>query len=139
MILIDTWAWIALADKSDPYHRKAKAAHRKLRRTSRRYVTTDDILGETITYLFDAIGAIAAQGFINTILSNADAGIYLLVPISPREFRRVWDMRQRYTDKPDISFIDFTTMVVLQDLRITDIFTGDAHFQKVNLGFRLHP
>jgi uncharacterized protein len=48
-------------------------------------------------------------------------------------------MRQKYHDKPDISFVDFTSMVVTQDLGITDVFTGDAHFQQVNLGFRLYP
>jgi hypothetical protein len=30
-------------------------------------------------------------------------------------------------------------MVVMQDLGLTDIFTGDAHFRQVNLGFRLFP
>ena len=30
MIFLDAWAWIALADKSDPYYRKAKAMHKKL-------------------------------------------------------------------------------------------------------------
>ena len=48
-------------------------------------------------------------------------------------------MRQRYHDKPDISFVDFTSMAIMQDRGITDLFTGDAHFQQVNLGFRLHP
>jgi predicted nucleic acid-binding protein len=48
-------------------------------------------------------------------------------------------MRQQYHDKPDISFVDFTSMVIMQDSGITDVFTGDAHFQQVNLGFRLHP
>lgn len=48
-------------------------------------------------------------------------------------------MRQKYHGKPDISFVDFTSMVVLQDLGITDVFSGDAHFQQVNLGFRLCP
>jgi predicted nucleic acid-binding protein len=51
MIFVDTWAWIALADKSDPYHRKAKAAHKKLTRARRPYVTTDYVLGEAITHL----------------------------------------------------------------------------------------
>ena len=35
---------------------------------------------------------------------------------------------QRYDDKPDISFVDFTSMVLMQDLGIVDVFTGDAHF-----------
>ncbi len=36
-------------------------------------------------------------------------------------------------------FVDFTSMVVMQDLRITEVFTGDAHFQQVGLGFSLLP
>jgi uncharacterized protein len=139
MIFLDAWAWIALADKSDPYHRKAKALHKKLVRARRRYVTTDFVLSEAITYLYAAIGAASAQGFINTILNAADTGTYLLVHVSPQQFRRAWQMREKYHDKPDISFVDFTSMVVMQDLGISDVFTGDDHFQQVNLGFRLHP
>ena len=48
-------------------------------------------------------------------------------------------MRQKYQDKPGISFVDFTSMIVMQDLGIGDVFTGDAHFQQVGLGFRLLP
>jgi predicted nucleic acid-binding protein len=74
MTFVDSGAWIALADRSDPYHRKAKAQHKKLRQAGRRYVTTDSVLGETITYLFPAIGAAQTQGFVNAILASADAG-----------------------------------------------------------------
>jgi predicted nucleic acid-binding protein len=41
MIFVDSWAWIALADKSDPYHRQAKAEHKKLLRAKHRYLTAD--------------------------------------------------------------------------------------------------
>jgi hypothetical protein len=30
-------------------------------------------------------------------------------------------------------------MIVMQDLGIVDVFTGDDHFRQVNLGFQLHP
>jgi uncharacterized protein len=139
MIFVDAWAWIALADKSDPYHRKAKALHKKLLRAKRKYVTTDYVVAEAITYLYPAIGAASAQGFIDTILSAGEAGTYLLVHISAEQFRRAWHMRRKYHDKPDISFVDFTSMVVMQDLRLADIFTDDDHFRQVNLGFKLHP
>ena len=68
-----------------------------------------------------------------------DKGAYTLEHLSELQFRRAWHLRQKYQDKPDISFVDFTSMVVLQDLGIVDIFMGDDHFRQVNLGFRLHP
>ncbi len=138
MIFVDTWAWIALADKSDPYHRQVKAQHKKMRRT-RRYVTTDYVLSEVITYLYDAVLAVQAQGFIQTLLAEVDAGSYQLVHVSPQQFRRAWQLRQKYHDKPDISFVDFTSMVVMQDLGIAEVFTGDAHFRHVGMGFQLVP
>jgi predicted nucleic acid-binding protein len=139
MIFVDTWAWVALADSSDPYHRKAKAQHRKLTKKRHRYVTTNFVLGETISYMYDAIGAVHAQAFIDSILAAADAGTYRLVHLSPDQFRRAWTMRQKYHDKPAISFVDFTPMVVMQDLGLTDVFTCDDHFHQVNLGFQLVP
>jgi len=113
MIFLDAWAWIALADKSDPYYRKAKTLHKKLTRARRHYVTSDYVLGEAITYLYDALSPAQAQGFINTVLAAADAGTFLLVHVSPTQFRRAWKMRQKYHDKPDISFVDLTSMVVM--------------------------
>jgi predicted nucleic acid-binding protein len=139
MTFVDSWAWIALADRSDPYHRKAKTQHKKLLQTKRRYVTTDYIVGETITYLFPAIGSVQAQGFVNSLLASADSSQYLLFHLTPDQFRRAWLMRQKYHDKPNISFVAFTSMVVMQDLGILEVFTGDDHFRQVNLGFQLVP
>ncbi len=64
----------------------------------RRYVASDFILGEAITYLYPAIGAASAQGFINTVFTTADAGAYQLGHVSPAQFRRPWQLRQRYHD-----------------------------------------
>jgi predicted nucleic acid-binding protein len=139
MIFVDTWAWIALADRRDPYHKKATAQHQQFQRSRRRYVTTDYVLSEVVTYLYDALPAAQAEAFIQSVLSAADAGTYQLTHLSPDQFRRTWVLRVKYHDKPDISFVDFTSMVVMQDLGLTELFSGDAHFQKVNLGFRLFP
>jgi predicted nucleic acid-binding protein len=139
MIFVDTWAWIALALKRDQNHRRVKALNKSFRRARRRYVTTDFVLSELIAHLYRTLTPAQAQGFINSLFAALDAGTYQLVHVSPQQFRRAWQMRQQYHDKPDISFVDFTSMVVMQDLRVADIFTGDAHFQKVNLGFRLFP
>lgn len=139
MIFVDTWAWIALLDDTNQYHDEAEKAHRKLQKRRRKYVTSDFVLNELINYLYSVGPAAKAQATINALLSRADAGTHALVHVSAQQFRRAWELRQKYHDKPDISFVDFTSMVVMQDLGITEVFTGDAHFQQVNLNFRIVP
>jgi predicted nucleic acid-binding protein len=139
MIFVDTWAWIALLDDTDQYHRDAEKVHRKLQKKRRKYVTSDFVLNELINFLYSAGPAAKAQATIDSLLARADTGTHSLVHVTPQQFRRAWQLRKKYDDKPDISFVDFTSMVVMQDLGITDVFTGDAHFQQVGLGFRLLP
>ena len=45
----------------------------------------------------------------------------------------------KYRDRPDIGFVAFTSVVVMQELGISEIFSGDAHFEQVGLGFPLVP
>lgn len=139
MIFVDTWAWIGLAVKADQHHAAAVRQHVLLRRAKRRYVTTNYVLSELITYLYNVTPVATAEAFVNSLFASADRKDLLLIHLSPDQFRRAWELRQRYHDKPDISFVDFTSMVVMQDLDITDVFTGDGHFRQVGLGFRLWP
>ena len=110
MIFVDTWAWIGMAVQRDQHHAVATAEHERLRRAGRKYVTTDYVLGELITYLYGNTPVSQAESFINSLLIAADAGSCLVVHLSAEQFRRAWQMRQKYHDKPDISFVDFTSM-----------------------------
>jgi predicted nucleic acid-binding protein len=139
MIFVDAWAWIALAVKQDQYHAAARAVHRNLRKQNRRYVTTDFVLSEVISFLYRSGPPDKAQQFVNSVLGACSADSDLLIHVSADQFRDAWNLRQKYDDKPGISFVDFTSMVVMGDLGIVDIFTGDSHFEHVGLGFRLLP
>lgn len=139
MILVDTWAWLALAVKRDQFHAAAKAQHQKFRKANQRYVTTDFILSEVISRLYRTSAAATAQGYIRALLAKVDAGDYLLMHVSSEQFRRAWQLRQKYQDKPDISFVDFSSMVVMQDLGLVDIFTGDNYFPAGQLGLSAAP
>jgi predicted nucleic acid-binding protein len=139
MIFVDTWAWVALADRTDQYHRAAAKQHRKHLKKRRRYITSDFVAAELIDYVYDAAPVAKAEPVIASLLQQVEAGLVQLVHVSPQQFQRAWQLRRKYKDQPDISFTDFTSMVIMQDLGITDIFTGDAHFRQAGLGFRLLP
>ncbi|MGH7213250.1 MAG: type II toxin-antitoxin system VapC family toxin [Tepidisphaeraceae bacterium] len=139
MIFVDTWAWLALAYARDPYHAAAVWCHQRLLRDGRRYVTTDYVLCETISSLFGVVPFAQAERFVGRLLASLDAGDYELQRITPSRFQEAWRLRRRYHDKPDISFTDLTSIAVMRERDITDVFTGDAHFAQVGLGFRLFP
>jgi predicted nucleic acid-binding protein len=139
MIFVDTWAWIALADKTDQYHSIAVAEHQKLAAARRAYVTSDYVLTEYINYLYSSISPDRAEAIVDSLFHDVVAGTVRLVHVTPEQFEQAWQLRKKYHDKPDISFIDFTSMAIMRDLSISEIFSGDAHFEHVGMGFRLVP
>ena len=54
-------------------------------------------------------------------------------------FNYAWLLRSLFRDKPEISFTDLTSFVVMRDLDITRAFTRDRHFEMVNLGVEIWP
>lgn len=102
-------------------------------------MTPNFVLAESITGLFATLDFLRAQRFVQTMFSSFDAGRDRLIHVAPDQFRRAWQMRQIYHDKPGISYVDFTSMVIMQDLGITEVFTGDRDFEQVGLGFQLRP
>lgn len=76
MIFVDTWAWIALAMQDDPYHAVAQAEHKRLRKARRKYITSEFVLGELITYLYRHHAAAEARAFVQALLVAADRGIH---------------------------------------------------------------
>jgi len=138
-VFVDTWAWIALALKRDQHHESAKTQHQLFIGEGRPYVTSDFVVGELVTQLYRLLPAGQAEAFVKALLAACDAAHYKLVHVSPEQFQRAWQLRRQFDDKPGISFVDFLSMIVMQDLNLKDVFTGDADFQHVNLGFRLYP
>lgn len=138
-VFVDTWAWIALAVRRDQHHSVAKQQHAEFINAGARYVTTDYVLGELITQLYRVASADQAKSFIENVLLSIDSDAYRLERITPPLFTSAWRLRERYSDKPAISFVDFTSFAVMRELGIQNVFTGDREFREVNLGFRLLP
>jgi len=62
-----------------------------------------------------------------------------LIQIDEFRFTQTQMLPIKYFDKPQISFTDLTSMLIMQELNIQRILTEDAHFTQVGLGFQLEP
>ena len=40
------------------------------------------------------------------------------------------------SDQPSILIFDFSSFVVMKDVRVLDVLTADKHFEEVELGFK---
>jgi len=139
MIFVDTWAWIALTDKSDQYHAAAEEQHQQFLASQRKYATSDYVLTEFMNYLYTSVASHRAEAIVESLFREAETGAVRLIHVSQDQFHRAWLLRKKYHDKPDISFVDFTSMTVMQDLGVRDVFSGDSHFHHVGLGCGLFP
>ncbi len=95
-------------------------------------VTSDYVLDETITALFKKGNFEGAMKFINALFIDIKEKRILLEQINADRFERAWLLRSVYRDKPDISFTDLTSFVVMRDLEICRAFTRDHHFETAN-------
>lgn len=58
-----------------------------------------------------------------------------LIFINSERFEAICKMRIKYADKPLISFTNLSSMVVMKELGISLVLTGDNHFNQVGMGF----
>jgi len=138
-IFFDSWGWIALVDRKDSYHNVAKPFYQEYIKGGGVPTTTDYILDEVLTVL--------RRRLIHKVVVKFGEGIFEAVKaqklrfelIDTRRREKAWELLKKYKDKPDISFTDLTSFVVMSDFKISNVFTGDEHFEKVNLGFKRVP
>ncbi|NOX61502.1 MAG: type II toxin-antitoxin system VapC family toxin [Chloroflexi bacterium] len=139
ILFIDTWGWINIFNRRESQHREVSRYYQDLRNRGATIVTSDYVLDEVYTLLFKRLPTDLASNATKIIANAIDDGYLDLVWITPDRFETARELRYKYQDKPDISFTDLTTIVVMRELGISDILTGDAHFTHVGMGFILHP
>ncbi len=138
-IFIDTWGWINLFNRKESHHQEVVQLYQNIRQASGIIVTTDYIFDEVYTLLFKRVPFDRAQKAAEIISEAIKSGYITFEWITPKRFEMAQKLRIKFDDKPDISFTDLTSMVVMQELNMTKILTGDAHFTHVGMGFILLP
>ena len=134
-IFVDSWAWLALANKRDSWHQAAARGYGQIKADGWFLVTSDYVLDEVITSLFKRANFDGALKFIEALISDAKIEQISLERIDEERFNYAWMLRNVYRDKADMSFTDLTSFVLMKELNISRAFTGDHHFEMTNLGF----
>jgi uncharacterized protein len=112
-IFIDTWGWVNIFNRQEPQHHQVGQLYQALRQTQGTIVTTDYILDEVYPLLFKRIPGEMAQKALEIISDAAEQGYINLAWITPERFDIAQNLRRKFSDKPNISFTDLTSMTVM--------------------------
>ncbi len=132
---MDTWAWLVLANDRDPHFQSVSRIRADVAGHANNWITTDYVLDETMTRLFSVTPFARARRFTEAIFEASSQGLVDIEHVTPERFSDAWRLRLRYRDKPRISFTDLTSFVVMRELGLQQVLTGDSHFEQVGLGF----
>jgi predicted nucleic acid-binding protein len=125
-VFVDTGAWVALRYGRDQYHVRALTLLRKLTADDIGLVTTEWVLGETVTLL-------KARGAVDHALALGEAihagRLGHLVESTGDRRRQAWDLFVRYRDRR-VGWVDCASFAVMEELGVRQFFGFDSDFTR---------
>lgn len=134
-IFIDTWGFLALGHRRDSYHQQVKQIYAEMLSAKIPMYTSDYVLDEVITLIFKREIFQDAVKFVEGIFKARELGNLRIERVNSEVFQAAWELRLKFQDKPEISFTDLTSMVIMRERGIHYVLTGDEHFIQVGMGF----
>lgn len=125
-VFVDTSAWLALVNKSDAAHQKAKKVRDALLKDQIQFVVTNYVMVEIANALCRIPHRETAVKLINIIEMTENIQI---VEIDKEIYKEAWRVYSTYLDK-EWSLTDCTSFEVMRARRITEAFTTDKHFEQ---------
>ncbi len=118
MILADTGFWLALANKSDKHHTRARAALAKYRGP---YVSTWPVMTETCHMLASRLGAHATAAFVR----SAALGAFEIFVLDRTHLPRIEVLMEKYRALP-MDLADASLVIAAEESGSGDILSTDA-------------
>jgi uncharacterized protein len=138
-IFIDTWGWLTLNDAGERRHNEVASLYRTLIADRTTIYTSTFVLDETFTLFFKRLNSFQAKHAMLQLSEAFSTQQFQLIQINEFRFSQTQLLRLKYLDKPQISFTDLTSALVMKEFNIQRILTEDAHFTQIGLGFKLEP
>lgn len=134
MIFVDTGAWFALMDATDPNHAAALAVSRDIARGRLgRLVTSDYVLAEAYTLCRFRGGMEPFRKLVARIRGSPNLR---MLRVTDTEYEGALELMLGREDKR-WSFTDCTSFVLMESLAIRDAFAFDENYAQA--GFTVHP
>ena len=131
IVFVDISAWLALINKSDVFHVKAKNIRDILLRDNIQFVVTDYVVVEVANSLSKIPWRSSAIQLINSIQLSENIRV---VEINKEIYNEAWGLYSKRTDK-EWGLTDCASFVVMKRYAITVAFTNDHHFEQ--MGFNI--
>jgi predicted nucleic acid-binding protein len=125
-LFADTFYWIALADVADSAHQHAIALTNEW--TTSEIVTTDEVLGEYLTFFATAPEQMRRKAVSNVQRVLENPGVRV-IPQSRGSFLAGLHL---YGARPDkgYSLTDCISMQTMREEGLTEVLTNDRHFEQ---------
>jgi predicted nucleic acid-binding protein len=125
-VFIDSAAWLALINRDDRFHPKAKDVRNRLVAEQRSFITTSQIIIEVANSLSRPRFREAAVKLIESINQSPDIRV---IYITERLYHKAWDMYKSRSAK-QWSLTDCTSFIVMGEEGVEEAFTTDHHFEQ---------
>lgn len=123
-VLVDSGAWIGVANPRDTYHDEATSIYRRLVVDQVPLVTTDLIVAESYNLIRRTRGSAGAFEFLRRLRRMARI---TRVPLTPLVAELAEQLLEQYADQ-DFSYVDAVSFVVMRERGIVNAFAFDHHF-----------
>ena len=130
-VFVDTSAWLALINKSDAFHVKAKNIRDILLHDNIQFIVTDYVIVEVANSLSKIPWRSSAIQLINSIQLSENTRV---VEINKEIYNEAWELYSNKTDK-EWGLTDCASFLVMNRYAITKAFTNDHHFEQ--MGFKI--
>jgi predicted nucleic acid-binding protein len=126
-VFVDTSAWAALYYRGDRHHEEAAGIWKWMTRKNPKLYTTDYVFDETVTLLRKRAGYYPSRVAGENILRSLHVE---LIFVDKDVMLKAWEVYEKYKDH-ELSFTDCTSIALMKDRGIKEVFGFDSHFEKV--------
>jgi predicted nucleic acid-binding protein len=145
-IFVDTWYWATLIIGTEQYHQQATDYFRKHTYLGTEFYTSGSVIAETISLILHSKHLIKApekrlrpeyaQRFFERfkgVVNQPSEQLKILIANQIQIGKALDLLQTRFRDIPKLGYVDCETTVICADSGITNVLSGDVHYEDLGL------